>query len=626
MTQDQHQSFTSHPQIKQRGRGMQFALIVGGLVVLMVVAVGIREYVGLEGGNSVSTIETQPLFSTNEVDEDVWVAGGDSIAGKYLASRHAERSGDFGIAADLLLEILEEHPENTDMRLRAHILLVGEGRFDLARDVATKILTENDIHALANLTLAIALIKEGAFEEALGHVLNISHQGANTLLMPMLEGWTLAGMGEEDAAFESFDQLRQNSAFDALRGIHAGLLADMLGDPVRAEENYALALGNGDELPLRMVEIYVSFLTRQERWEEAETFYEKFRARMPENLLGEPLGMAIAERRPLPLLVANSQQGVAEAFFGVANVLNSGRPDIQPLIFIRHALNLMPGDAKSMFLLANILSTEERQDRAIEIYQAIDQSTPYWWFARLSIAGGLAADEAYGTAIDMLEAMVDERPERSDAAITLGNILRIKEDYGEAVQYYDTAVERLGELEERHWQLLYSRGIALERRSIAGELSQRDQDAMWTRAESDFLRALELNPNQPHVLNYLGYSWVEKGVRLDEAREMIENSVSQRPRDGYITDSMGWVLYRMREFEEAVSHLERAVELEPSDPIVNDHLGDAYWAVGRKNEALYQWNRALANDPEEDMETQIRAKISGEVEPQPTPPGKPEDI
>jgi len=147
------------------------------------------------------------------------------------------------------------------------------------------------------------------------------------------------------------------------------------------------------------------------------------------------------------------------------------------------------------------------------------------------------------------------------------------------------------------WRTYYVRGIANERTDN------------WEDAEADFRKALELAPDQPLVLNYLGYSLVEKNLKIDEAKNMIERAVEARPDDGYITDSLGWVLYKLGEYEEAVPYMERAAELVPIDPIINDHLGDVYWSVGRKIEAEFQWRRALSFDPEEKDAERIRLKL-----------------
>jgi Flp pilus assembly protein TadD len=200
-------------------------------------------------------------------------------------------------------------------------------------------------------------------------------------------------------------------------------------------------------------------------------------------------------------------------------------------------------------------------------------------------------------AVASLSALAAERPARADALIAMGDLLRGKERFAEAAAAYDKAFARVTAIEPRHWALFYSRGIALERSN------------QWERAQADFLKALELNPDQPYVLNYLGYSWVEHGVNLDKALSMIETAVKLRPDDGYIVDSMGWVLYRLGRYDEAVPHLERAVELRPADATINDHLGDAYWRIGRETEARFQWQRALVFKPEPAEAREIETKI-----------------
>jgi tetratricopeptide (TPR) repeat protein len=198
----------------------------------------------------------------------------------------------------------------------------------------------------------------------------------------------------------------------------------------------------------------------------------------------------------------------------------------------------------------------------------------------------------------LLRMLAADVPDRAEPLMQLGDLLRINERFEEAAEAYHAAEARIGQLEDHHWSLLYYRAIAYER---AGE---------WPRAEADFLAALEMRPDEPYLLNYLGYSWVDRGEHLDRAREMIELAVELRPNDGFITDSLGWVLYRLDDVQGAVEHLEAAIELEPGDPVINDHLGDAYWFAGRRLEARYQWQRALDSDPEPELEAVIRGKLA----------------
>ncbi|MCX8952153.1 tetratricopeptide repeat protein, partial [Ruegeria sp. NA] len=191
-------------------------------------------------------------------------------------------------------------------------------------------------------------------------------------------------------------------------------------------------------------------------------------------------------------------------------------------------------------------------------------------------------------AIEVLQNLALQNPDLPSVHVSLADLQRRQENYAAAVASYDTAIALTDSQAGGNWFLHYARGISHER------LKQ------WDQAETDFRRALELNPDQPQVLNYLGYSLVERKEKLDEALDMIQRAVEARPDSGYIVDSLGWVLFRLGRYEEAVEHMERAVELMPVDPVVNDHLGDVYWAVGRAREAEFQWKRALSFvDPED---------------------------
>jgi Flp pilus assembly protein TadD len=258
---------------------------------------------------------------------------------------------------------------------------------------------------------------------------------------------------------------------------------------------------------------------------------------------------------------------------------------------------LRAGLTDAQILLAEIRESERRWNDAIARYRAIDPDSPYSWLARLRTANALNQLGRTEDAADILEAMATERTDRTDALSQMADMYRAKDRFAEAAEAYSAAITRIPELQEWHWSILYARGIAYER------------SKQWPKAEADFLKALELKPDQPLVLNYLGYSWVEKGLNIDRAKGMIEKAVELRPNDGYIVDSLGWVLYRLGDYAGAVKHLEKAVELKPDDPVINDHLGDAYWRVGRRFEARFQWRRALSFEPEKELVPAIEKKI-----------------
>jgi Flp pilus assembly protein TadD len=239
-----------------------------------------------------------------------------------------------------------------------------------------------------------------------------------------------------------------------------------------------------------------------------------------------------------------------------------------------------------------------RHQAANDLYGAIDPASSLSWPARLSMAVNLNRLGRFDEAVDLLRKMAEERPGDPEPLIALADLLREQDRFAEAVGVYDQAMERIPVLQPHHWPLLYARGIALER------------SKKWERAERDFLKALEFAPDQALVLNYLGYSWVEKRRHLDRALAMIRKAVDLRPDNGYIVDSLGWAYYQLGRLEEAVQELERAVELRPQDPLINDHLGDAYWRVGRQREARFQWHAALALNPEPEVRKQIETKLA----------------
>ena len=196
-----------------------------------------------------------------------------------------------------------------------------------------------------------------------------------------------------------------------------------------------------------------------------------------------------------------------------------------------------------------------------------------------------------------LDHVIAEHPKDTEAIIELGNIQRGRKQFADCAQTYSKAIDTVPNPEKSNWVMFYFRGICYER------------SHQWPAAEADMKKALELYPEQPLVLNYLGYSWIDQGVHLDEGMDMIRRAVEQRPDDGYIVNSLGWAYFRTGNYDEAVKNLERAVELKPEDPTINDHLGDAYWRVGRTLEAHFQWSHAKDLNPEPEDLPKIEAKL-----------------
>ena len=520
-----------------------------------------------------------------------------SSIGSYLAGRYAHARGDYAAAARHLQRVLEADPGNPSLLRRTVSLLSAEGRIDDAAELAQSLVEVDSQARLAPFVLGLRDARNGDYESALQRIDTMDRDGVYALLVPLAEGWLHFGAESDAAALAALAPLGERDAYRPFFRLHAGLMNDLAGREAEAEDllREAVAISGGSNRPVAALG---SLLTRAGRSFEARAVYREYRAQNPANIWIERALAAADAGMSLPPLVRDAREGLAEALLGAAAALPQRDNGDAGLIFARLAIFLNDDLDPARYLIGELLEASERLEAAVDAYRSIPPESDYAWAAQLRAAAALSDLERHDEAIAALRAMADERPERVDAASALGDVFRMDERYEEAAAAYDIAVGRLAIVENRHWRLFYVRGIAFER---LGE---------WPEAEADFMRALELEPDQPLVLNYLGYSWVEMGRNLDEAKTMIEKAVELRPNDGYIVDSLGWVAYRLGDFEEATRQLELAVELVPGDPIINDHLGDAYWQVGRLNEARFQWRRVLTLEPEDDLADQVRRKLA----------------
>ena len=518
-----------------------------------------------------------------------------SAAGKYLAGNHAQRMRDFGAAADYLTDALTVDDGNRDLRRRAFLAMLTSGQMEAAAKLARVIVKSGSKLPLARLSLAVEDARAGKFEAAAKHFERMSRRGVNAVMIPLLLAWTRAGQGNTEAALEALAVLVKGGRFRVVHDLHAGLINEIGGNMAAAEKAYAHARDR--RLTLSVVQALGTLFERTGRSGKAKALYAEFLKSNPDTEIVEAALVRIAAGERPERTVKDAYQGMAEVFYNMANTLTRGRAIEQALIYGNFFLHMRPDYPVGQMLVAGILESLERYEEAIKVYDGIKPDSPLRWTARMRKASNLDALGKTKAAIGELSTMADEQVARSGALIELGNLLRGKKRYEEAITAYTNALPRIGEPKKRHWSLFYSRGISFERAK------------RWPDAEKDFLRALELNPDQPYVLNYLGYSWIDQGINLARARKMIERAVKNRPNDGYIVDSLGWALYRMGEYKAAARRLEQAVLLRPEDPTINDHLGDAYWRVGRQLEANFQWKRALTLKPEADQIPAIEKKI-----------------
>ena len=518
--------------------------------------------------------------------------------GSYLAGHHAYRVRDFGAAARYMGEALQAQPAGVRLLRRTFIAKLASGQAGSARSLARRLLAIEPDAPLAKLSLAVGDLKAGKFESARARLSTIGRRGPNAFTVPLLSAWAEAGLGRYDAALAALRRPGDNARFGAIHSLHAALILDLAGRAQEAEKDYLEAAKQMPRPTVRLVQAIGSFYRRSGDAAEAERRYDAFLAEQSRSPLIESALADLRAGKPATAIVSGGAEGAAEVFFNAATMGMRTRSIEFALIYGQLALELRPDFPSARVLVGRVLESVGRDEEAIQAYGLVDRASPLSWSARLRRSGGLARLERDDEAIGILRRMAAERVERTDALNRLGDIFRNRKRFFESVEAYDAAIARIGSIEPRHWRLLFSRGIALER------------SKNWPRAEKDLLAALKLSPDEPYLLNYLGYSWVDQGIKLQDARKMIERAAELEPQSGAIVDSLGWALYRIGDYDAAVEQLERAVELEPLDPTVNDHLGDAFWRVGRRNEAMFQWRRALNLDPEPDRVAIIEDKIA----------------
>jgi len=527
--------------------------------------------------------------------------------GSYLAGKVARSARDTPAAAEFYAAALADDPDNQALLERTMFLQLAEGRMGAASDLAARRVAVAPRAPMARFTLATMSMRAGDMAAAREHLEESDLSGFAGFMQPLVLSWARLGEGDLEAGLEALEPLRNRQAFDGFRIYHTALLNDVAGRYDAAEEAYRAALESDARNATRLVLAYGAMLSRLGRRDEAEALFADYLQRLPDNAVIVTAYRVVLSGGVVTPPVAAPEHGAAEAFLGAAGALAREPSTDTAKIYVQLALHLRPDLDEAHMLLAEIREAAGRYAEANASYGRVQAGSAYHWEARIRIAANLDRLRQTEAAIAALETMAAERPEDPSPLVAAADILRARERYLDAVAMYDRAFSRIPEFSRRHWTLLYSRGIALER------------SKQWARAEQDFLHALELRPDQPLVLNYLGYSWTEQGVNLEQARDMIEKAVQQRPNDGYVVDSLGWAYFRMGDYDEAVLHLERAVELRPEDPVINEHLGDAYWRVGRQLEAGFQWRRALALGPAAEQVPLIEAKLSKGLPPASSP-------
>lgn len=520
---------------------------------------------------------------------------GDGSAGAYLAARVAASEFDFREAArwyDRLLDSGADDAATLEGSLISHMSL---GDIDRAADLSRLLVQKGGRSQTAYIAL---LTDQVAREDYAALIADIeAGRSVGRLLDDLVMAWAALGDGRMSDAVAGFDGLASAPGLEAFGLYHKALALASVGDFESADNILSGREAGQIALMRRGAIAHVQILSQLERPADAIALLDRaFGPEADPQVDGLRARLQAGETLPFDL-VRNPKDGIAEVFFSLATALRGEAEDGYTLLYARAATHLRPDHSEARLLAAGLLENLDQHALAGETYALIPATDPAYHVAEIGRADTLIAEGKTEAALEVLQALTRSHGQLVEVHSALADALRREERFADAIPVYTRAIDLIPEAEQRHWTLFYSRGISNER---AGN---------WTEAEADFRRALELNPEQPQVLNYLGYSFVDRGENLDEALEMIKRAVAAQPEAGYIIDSLAWALFRLGRYDEAVEPMERASILEPVDPVVTDHLGDVYWAVGRKLEARFQWHRALSFDPEEKEAKRIRRKL-----------------
>ena len=519
-----------------------------------------------------------------------------TVAGRYLAAKFAASAGDVKGAATYYAQTLKEDPENAELLNSAFMYAAESGDIDQAIALADRVIAKDAQNRPARL-----IRQAGAFVKkdyvAVAKDADPSSQGAFSLLTNnVVSAWAIAGTGEVDGALTMLDGLMTQRGVDGLRLMHKALILDYAGRDDAADAAYREAL-NVMGMGPRLSDAYGRFLARKGRADEAKTLYARVLMDNPGHPVAAQALRDIDAKKPFQPLVTSPAEGVSEALFGIAASLNDRRSVEVAILYLNITLYLRPNFDLARVLLASHYERMQNYEMANTFYARIQQASPYYSMTQVQAAINEGRLERPDAGVTKLKALADRGLADADAWTALGDLLRTADKFGEAIGAYDKAVAALKNDDRRLVQIYYARGVSLERSN------------RWNEAERDFRQALRMNPERADVLNYLGYSFVDKGINLQEAVSMLEKARALRPLDGYIADSVGWAYYKLGRYQEAARTLEEAVQLAPGAADVNDHLGDAYWRIGRKIDARFQWQHALALDPDNDQKEIIERKL-----------------
>ena len=526
-----------------------------------------------------------------------------TLTGALLSAQVAEGDNDFAAMIAYYKQALGFEADNTRFEQNLMLGLITNGQFTEALPYAEKLKTLPEIERVSRVALAIDAVDKKKWDDA-ETLLKLAQQSdLDRLVANLMTGWVKLGAGNGAEAASYVSKIQGPQWVDLFKLIHKALILDASGDKVAATAAYEEAVNNPDggaapDSWLRAVESYARFQARDGKKDAALKIIDQGLEVAPERPPLLALRKIIEAGQPVEPLVADAKAGLAEVLFDIGAAVRRDGSESFSTLYLQLSLAAKPDNDVTLIQLAGIAEGLNQQELAITNYRAVPETSPFKRAANLQMSLNLADLDKTDEAVQQLNTLMAQDPSDPRTYTALGGVYAAKKNFKSAAEVYDKAILAIGTPDRNDWNLFYQRGIAHERTNS------------WSIAEESFRTALKLYPDQPQVLNYLGYSYVDKNSNLNEALGMIKKAVELRPDDGYIVDSLGWAYYRLGKFDDAVTELQKAISLRPEDATINDHLGDAYWRAGRKLEANFQWQHALDAKSDDVDIVKIKAKMA----------------
>ena len=517
----------------------------------------------------------------------------------YLAGSYAHEIEDRAAKHKFFTRAFLSQPKDTRIGRRAIVSAIEAGDMESAVKLAERVLKAEKTEPLARAVLGTNAFRKGRNSRALKYFSGRSSDATMTILMQLIRGWVEVDNKDYKAARGTFTNLEAGTYFDHYAELQLAKI-DMLQGETDAALARLDALEGTGVAPEESILTRVRVLAAADRRDEAIALLEETIAENERFTIG-PVGQSLERLKAGEELrefdaKMQASRAVTDPAFGFF-LRNRSRDGAE--LYLRFAQWIASTNSKSGSWLGSLLEEEgdEGEQAAYEIYNAVPADDPYYISAQLNIAQIYFNREEDGKAIQTLESL-NAQEQSVLTRESLGRARFFRENYEEALPFYKELVDSLTDEElTANIEPLRFRGIIYERLK------------RWPEAEIDFKRVLELVPDDVDTLNYLGYTWVDRGENLTEAFDMIREAVNQQPESGAIVDSLGWAHYKLGEYGQARENLEKAVVLSPSSATIIDHLGDVYWKLGRKREAGFQWKRALEFDPTDEERATIEMKL-----------------